>query len=72
MDLHAHEAQQILDCARNILNEKRLFALHEQKIYVFFEHTPLHYHGYLVENPREYQSRDALIYNHLRAWGWLV
>jgi hypothetical protein len=26
----------------------------------------------LVENPREYQSRDALIYNHLRAWGWLV
>lgn len=71
MDLRAEDAQRVLDNARVIPREKRVFSLHSRKIYVFFEHTPQHYHGYLVENPREYQSRDADIYNQLRAWGWV-
>ncbi|NCC31073.1 MAG: hypothetical protein EOM24_03505 [Chloroflexia bacterium] len=71
MDLTPDEAQQILNCARRIPGEKRLFAFHQHKIYVFFEHTERCYHGYLLEDPGEYQHRDAIIYNHLLAWGWV-
>jgi hypothetical protein len=71
MDLRPEEAQRVLDCAQFIPNERRVFSLYGRKIYVFFEHTPQHYHGYLVENPREYQTRDAVIYNQLRDWRWV-
>ena len=71
MDLKPDEAQRALDWARAIPGEKRAFALHDHKLYVFFAHTTLRYHGYLVEDPLEYQSRDADIYNQLLAWGWV-
>jgi hypothetical protein len=71
MDLTDEEAQSILNCARNIPGEKRLFAFHKGKIYIFFEHLERRYHGFLLENPREYQQRDAKIYNQLLAWGWI-
>lgn len=71
MDLLPDEAQRVLHCARDIPNEYRLFGLYKGKVYVFFAHTENHYHGYLLENAREYQSRDARIYNQLLAWGWV-
>lgn len=71
MDLQPAEAQEALDWAQAIPDEKRIFGRQGHKIYVFFEHTTRHYHGYLLEDPQEYQSRDARIYNHLKSWGWI-
>ena len=71
MDLDQREAQKALDHAVSLPGEKRVFALYNWKIYVFFEHTERHYHGYLVQNPHEYQSRDAKIYSQLLKLGWL-
>ena len=53
MDLKPAEAQLVLDWAQIIPGEQRIFSWHERKIYVFFEHTSQHYHGYLVERPQE-------------------
>lgn len=71
MDLEADIAQQVLDRAVDISGEKRLFARHLGHLYVFFEHTSRHYHGYRVGGPSEYQSRDAKIFNALERLGWV-
>ena len=71
MDLDQREAQKALDHAVSLPGEKRVFAFYNWKIYVFFEHTERHYHGYLVQNPHEYQSRDAKVYNQLLKLGWI-
>jgi hypothetical protein len=71
MDLDEREAQKALDRAVSLPGEKRIFAFYNWKIYVFFEHTERHYHGYLVQNAHEYQSRDAKVYNQLLKLGWI-
>jgi hypothetical protein len=71
MELDQQEAQKALDHAVSLPDEQRVFALYNRKIYVFFEHTERHYHGYLVQNPREYQNRDGKIYNQLLKRGWI-
>ena len=71
MDLSPEDAQRVLDRAEALYGEKRLFARHEQRLYVFFEHRTLRFHGYRVDDPDEYQSRDVEIYNHLRRLGWV-
>jgi hypothetical protein len=71
MELDQREAQKALDRAVSLPDEKRVFSLYNRKIYVFFEHTERHYHGYLVQNPREYQNRDGKIYSQLHKLGWI-
>jgi hypothetical protein len=71
MDLLPAEAQKALDRATAPPEEKRLFVIYERKLYVFFEHLPLRFHAYFVEDPQEYQKRDVKIYNYLRDEGWL-
>lgn len=71
MDLLPEQAQAVLDRATAPPREKRLFAVHERRLYVFFQHTTLRFHGYMVEDPEEYQQRDVNIYNYLRAEGLL-
>lgn len=71
MDLNREKAQEALNQAIEMADEDRLFAWYEGALYVFFEHTPLHYHGYRVDNPYEYQHRDANIFNGLCLIGWL-
>jgi hypothetical protein len=71
MDLHENIAQQVLTQAVEITGETRLFGWHSETIYVFFEHTERHYHGYRVDDPGEYQARDARVFNGLRDLGWV-
>lgn len=55
MDLSDQEAQEILNTAISIDTERVLYAVKENKCYVFREHEPgkAIYHGYLDEDPPE-------------------
>jgi hypothetical protein len=72
MDLKPAEAQRILNCGVQFAGDKRVFAYHNNRIYVFNPHRAEAnlFHGYPVE-PQELRQRQVDIYNQLRALGWV-
>lgn len=72
MDLKPAEAQRILNCGVQFADDKRVFAYHNNRIYVFNPHRVEAnlFHGYPVE-PHELRQRQVAIYNRLRACGWV-
>ncbi|MCG8352985.1 MAG: hypothetical protein MI924_34915 [Chloroflexales bacterium] len=72
MDLRPEEAQQVLHCGLQFEDDKRVFAQHNKRIYVFNPHRQEAnlFHGYPVDS-RELRRRQVDIYNRLRNLGWV-
>lgn len=72
MDISPVEAQRLLNCGLQFANDRRIFARHNNRIYVFHPHRQEAnlFHGYPVD-PHELRQRQIDIYNQMRVLGWL-